>query len=641
MEEQTPPPNYWLFQINPQVFQLREALRAGQLQTFAVKQHRKKIKKGDRVILWATGKEAGCYGLAVVNSEVQQMLPSEFEQTYFLEEVGADWRVELIVDYNLWNKPITAELLKGEAAFNKFYAGLPGTNYKATEVQYERLVKAINEHDLALEPEIEYGVPASLPEFLNLILYGPPGTGKTFLTVNYALSIIENRSLAELALEPRSELRRRFEEYLNAGQIAFVTFHQSFSYEDFVEGIKPVSKNGQLTYQVEEGLFKLICHDARRCFYEALLKAQPIEKQTVEFHQLYSSFLKYLQSEEFQYFQTPAQRNVFLQRVLRFGDLSVRTAKSFAVQTVLKSRLQKLFRFVSEGGTTEMTEGAVRQLIGEGNPHVYWAVFSALKNYEENFLAKKEKEELAELEPEILSQFELPPATDEILANCRRYVLIIDEINRGNIASIFGELITLLESDKREGRPEALSTILPYSKSNFSIPPNLHLIGTMNSTDRSVAQMDMALRRRFAFLPLEPDAQLLGKGRPPMAAGIDLVRLLETINQRLSLLLGSDYRIGHAYFLEVFTLDDIKRVFEQQLLPLLQEYFFDDLPKIGLVLGRDFVEQLPAETDILADFDEASLDEYAKRQLYRLRPMAELNESAFIHIYDPNYHHEQ
>lgn len=497
MSKKAETPNYWLFQAAPKVFDLRNALRRGALETFAAKQHRKKIRAGDKVILWQSGKEAGCYALATVLSEASKMPIAEAEKPFYHAEVEADWRVALTIDYNLWNKPLTTELLPDAPAFTSFNAGLPGTNFQATAQQYDLLIKKIREMELALEPEPEYRLPDPSPP-LNLILYGPPGTGKTFLTVNHALSIIENRNLSELALEDRSALRKRYEKYFDEGRIAFVTFHQSFSYEDFVEGIKPVTREGRLEYAIEDGIFKRICLEARADF------------------------------------------------------------------------------------------------------------------------RKHEKKPI----------------------KCLRYVLIIDEINRGNIANIFGELISLLETDKREGRPEALASTLPYSKESFSIPPNLFLIGTMNSTDRSIAQMDMALRRRFAFKELAPAPERIAERQQPMAAGIDLMQLLRTMNRRLALLLGADYQIGHAYFLDIYTLDDIKNRFARQILPLLREYFYDDLGKLGLVLGRDFVEEVPIDTeDVFADFPQSEMDTFSRRPLYRLRPVAQLDESAFIHIYDETYQH--
>jgi len=164
-------------------------------------------------------------------------------------------------------------------------------------------------------------------------------------------------------------------------------------------------------------------------------------------------------------------------------------------------------------------------------------------------------------------------------------VLIIDEINRGNISRIFGELITLIEPSKRAGAPEALEVTLPYSKARFSVPANVHLIGTMNTADRSLAGLDVALRRRFEFVEMLPDAGALGDVE---VEGIPLDALLDTMNRRIEVLLGRDYMLGHAYFMglkDTPTLEALADVFRRQVLPLLQEYFFEDWQKIAWVLN--------------------------------------------------------
>lgn len=476
---------YWIFQANPKVFRLKTALRYEVLETFAVTAHKKHVQIGDKVILWQTGKEAGVYGLASITSDIGDIEISEAEAHYY-KTIPETPRVKIQVEYNLWRKPITKELLPNSSSFDEFYAGLPGSNFKATQSQYQEIVELIQRFDVAAEPEVTYIPRKKVEHPLNLILYGPPGTGKTYQTVNHALAILEQRSLEELALEKRAALRERYLEYIEKGQIYFITFHPSFSYEDFVEGIKPKVENNQVVYSIEDGIFK---------------------------------------------------------------------------------RLRKVARSVE------------------------------------------------------------------------RVVLIIDEINRGNIPSIFGELITLLEPDKRAEAAEMVSVILPYSKQLFSVPANLYLLGTMNTTDRSAEALDVALRRRFTFEEVVPNPSIIKRAaKQPVTAGVDLQQLLRAINQRIEVLLDKDYCIGHAYFLEVTTLNDLKQVFALKVIPLLQEYFFNDLGKIGLVLGKDFIrEKHYPSSDIFADFVHEYANELADKHVYVLRPMKELETEDFIRIYDKEY----
>ncbi|MEM6320958.1 MAG: AAA family ATPase [Bacteroidota bacterium] len=494
-----PTAQYWLFQSSPKVFRLQDALAADAVHSFAVKAHRKAIRKGDRVILWQSGKKAGCYALATVTSEPKEQDISAVEIPFFRQLPDTEQRVGLIIDYNLWNRPITKEIVPHSTAFNEFYGGIPGTNFKVDEQQFKLLVRAIEQLDTANEPFVPYRRTKPPQQALNTILQGPPGTGKTYQTVNYALSIIEHRSLKELAIEDREELKRRFNNYREKGQIQFLTFHQSYAYEDFVEGIKPSTQDGQIQYQIEEGIFKKICSAAKT----ALLSSKKTDSKTVN------------------------------------------------------------------------------------------------------------------------------------LSPVDNYVLIIDEINRGNIPSIFGELISLIEEDKRLGQPEAIESMLPYSKSPFGVPSNLYILGTMNTSDRSVAQMDMALRRRFQFIEMPPIPSLL---RPAIEAGVNLDKLLTTLNTRIEALLDKDHLIGHAYFMNTHTLDDLIELFTKQIIPLLKAYFFGDINRIGLVLGKQFFkEKKSADGTVFSDFDADFVESMSYKKLYELKAPYEWKEADFIHIYDPNY----
>ncbi|MEZ5044327.1 MAG: AAA family ATPase [Saprospiraceae bacterium] len=628
---------YWLFQSNPKTLQLVEALRANALFSFPIKAHKDKIRKGDKVILWQTGKNAGVYALATVLSNPIKQTPAAAESAFFEEDDPETLRVALKIESNLWNKPILSTTIADYPALEGFHAGLPGTNYQSTAAQYAAIEEILKEGDALEEPLPEYQLRNWLNPPHNLILYGPPGTGKTYQTVNHALSIIENRSLEELALEDRTQLRKRFNEYMGQGQIAFLTFHQSFAYEDFVEGIKPILQEGQITYGVEDGIFKMICADARACLIETLVNNKALPKQELKFNQLYSAFLQYIKGKDFTFFTTLQARRIFLHRVLKFGNLSVRPEKSYSTITIHKDRLRRLYQVIPSLELIHSAED-IQSFVGQESPSIYLAIFNALKTFEADLLSQVEATAALEQVGEVADTFDFPLISEAVLATCRKYVIIIDEINRGNISAIFGELITLIESDKREGGPEALSAVLPYSKTYFAVPPNVYLIGTMNTADRSAEAWDLALRRRFSFKELDAQPELIPSlVHPPMAAGIDLMRLLLTINNRISRLLDRDFKIGHAFFLNIHSLDELKAAFERSIIPLLREFFFDDMGKIGLVLGPQFVKmERQVEADF-ATFDYPYLSEYIHRPQYQLRPIDDLTETDFIRIYDKQY----
>ena len=267
---------------------------------------------------------------------------------------------------------------------------------------------------------------------LNTILYGPPGTGKTYNSVFYSVGIIEkNESIFKLKNDDK--VFKKFKEYKDKNLIKFITFHQSYGYEDFIEGIRPYLKeeSKDLKYILHSGIFKDMCKRA--------------------------------------------------------------------------------------------------------------------KNDKEN-----------------------------------NYVLVIDEINRGNISKIFGELISLIESSKREGEKEEMEVILPYSKEKFTIPKNLYIIGTMNTADRSIALLDIALRRRFNFMEIMPEYSILKEVED---VKVDL--LLSSINEKIEFLLDRENTIGHSYFLNISTFEELVKVFKNSIIPLLQEYFYDDFEKIKTIFSNN------------------------------------------------------
>jgi hypothetical protein len=425
----------------------------------------------------------------------------------------------------------------------------------------------------------------------NLILYGPPGTGKTYQSISHSVSIIENTPLKKILEEEREEVKLRYNQYVEDRQIVFCTFHQSMSYEDFIEGIKPIepeSEEESLSYAVEDGIFKKLCTEAAFS-YVPLRITQETEK-VLDFSSAYDRFVdsvndKFARGEKVE-IETRNGGKILIESISSKNNISVRHIDGNRKYTVSKKRLSKISHAYPDLNVLTNINNQFRAEIGGSNSSAYWAVLHAIRNHspEDTFQSLKsfsEKDYSYEDQKEIISIME---ESDFQTNNPKNYVLIIDEINRGNVSQIFGELITLIEEDKRLGMTEALRTKLPYSKEYFGVPPNLSIIGTMNTADRSVEALDTALRRRFSFAPMMPNESLL----EDTLDGISLSKVLMTLNTRLRVLKDNDHTIGHAWFWNISDIDALRIVFRDKIFPLLQEYFFNDYEKLGLVLGDTF-----------------------------------------------------
>ncbi len=419
---------------------------------------------------------------------------------------------------------------------------------------------------------------------LNQILYGPPGTGKTWNTTNYALAIVEDKSLDELEREDRQEVKRRFNELKESRRIAMVTFHQNFTYEDFIEGIRPVldDEKGNIEYELSRGLFWEIANLAD----ENRRQSGQTDDESWETDELLQAYAASIEErlesgQKINLFPPDDRSGATIGEVFWSGDgkfKSIQLAGSVKHQRLTKNVIKRDYGPFCRGelrSTRDIKPTYKSKRIQHGNAMYYFALLKQIKQFHDK-----------EWQPEA------PVSVEK-----QNYVLIIDEINRGNIAKIFGELITLIEPSKRLGGDDESKVTLPYSKDNFGVPNNLYIIGTMNTADRSIALLDTALRRRFAFAEMMPDSShdLISTD----IEGVNCQRLLAAMNKRIRFLLDREHQIGHTYFMGVKDMDSLAKTFRNKIIPLLQEYFYDNWEKIDLVLNKNcFVHTIQIPEDL-------------------------------------------
>lgn len=433
----------------------------------------------------------------------------------------------------------------------------------------------------------------------NIILYGPPGTGKTYNSVVYAVAICEGKSVEEVSSEKYEDVKIRYDKLKKDGRIAFTTFHQSYGYEEFIEGIRPImsgenteleSQNGtQLNYRVEAGIFKKFCDDAKKIEVKTdkfdFNKDAIIWKVTVRPEVREDCFENNRVRIDWGMDSEGAYGFV---NYMKKGDFILTTDGSRSIINGI-AVVTSEEAFELEEADQDKTTRNVTWLAKEISENI--KEINAGKMLHRMTCARVPKMEVTDVVALAMKKNTNLSGT-EIEDNKEPYVFIIDEINRGNISKIFGELITLIEDTKRLGMDEQVSAILPYSKEEFSVPSNVYILGTMNTADRSIALMDTALRRRFEFVEMMPDSEVLRNigADKIIQAGIelDVAKMLDIINQRIEYLYDREHTIGHAFFTGLKndpTVHKLGSIFKKSVIPLLQEYFYEDYSKIMLVLG--------------------------------------------------------
>jgi len=688
--------NYWLFQGNPSLFDVEQALKDEALTSWRVNAHKEKIKPGDKVIIWASGDRRGCYALCEVESDVHEDRVNEDHVPYYHEEMKDEPfnQVELRITHNLAERPITYEQIKDVEALSGLKIGNQGTNFKATKEEYEAILdlmedssgdskwdellkvvekiddeaavrkffntvkRVLNHFRLSADDQITYAssirnyiqftignryvthlerkkgetvqgfyvdndyleelknkIPnlnisekalppeegemtwvylesekVQIEDFfegiialakrgvdnqqkspyrstyadihnpwiarvalddallekllrgekmvtekghvkvnypLNTIFYGPPGTGKTYNTIKRAAEIVEGR-----VIQDYNEAKQIFNNQLGE-TIEFITFHQNYSYEDFIQGLRPdIESTNELTFNRVDGIFKELCDRALKNLKES---GAPITKKK-SFDTVFNEFISPLTEGEVEELEVERKRVSYFitnvtERSIEFNKASGTSNHTLSIRT-----LKKMYDSES--------------LLN----------IQGLSGYYSPLLDK-------------LLELGKTPGETEVV-NKKNYVLIIDEINRANISRVFGELITLIEPDKRYGREHHIPAKLP-SGEEFSVPENLFIIGTMNTADKSIAQLDIALRRRFEFEAMYPLYNL------PDQEIFD-VDVLKSINNKIIELKGHDFQIGHSYFMDGN--GSLKERMNKKVIPLLMEYFMNDKKEVEDVL---------------------------------------------------------
>jgi len=730
---QAPGVGYWLFQGNPTDYDVVGSLRDGALSSWTVNQHKQLIKAGDKIVIWVTGENRGCYALATATSEVK-IIPKDLrEDAYWAnpnENVDHEG-VTIRIDRNLWSTPVLKEEIDDLPGFSDFPAGTRGTNFKISEDHFNGI------HNLILgRNKVHYWVyaPGQNAAFWSECLEkGIMVYGANELT---DLRTYENKDAIEKALKEALNLKHR---PTNDARAAW----------EFSRVLKPgdivIAKKGTKQYIGYGSVTGEYAHDASRATYRNLRTVKwiktgewsedggPIVQKTLTDITKYPDYVEKLKKligiEEitstdvnllpalntilygppgtgktytlqkrymglFTESQTITREQYAQDLVSEMTWLQVITTvlydlKAAKVSAIFAHPLLQAKNLLSANRTPKNTIWAWLQrhtkldcpnvkFEKRDEPQIFWkdenatwSVDQAMVDEQLPELAEKMKmyrnfipvkkdikrydyvtfhqsycyEDFIEGIKPLMSEedasalaYQIKPGifrnmvTMALNDPSHNYALLIDEINRGNVASIFGELIALIEEDKRKGRVNELKARLPYSREEFVVPDNLYIIGAMNTADRSVEALDTALRRRFTFVAVDPQPDLI---QQPSAFEVDLKKLLITINGRIEKLLDKDHCIGHSYFMGIEKKDtplgELRLIFKTKVLPLLTEYFYGDPGKIGMVLGKVFVTR--KDEAIHWAPGDWGMDDYEERRVYALADPMTLTLEDFQSVY--------
>ncbi len=722
-------PNYWIFQANPDRWKFETALSEGLLTDWTIGAHADKIKRGDKVIIWVSGKSAGCYALAEVTSEPQYKEHSTDDHLW-KEKVDNNIKADINLTHNLLNNPILKNQLNELTELN---VGYQGTTFTATKDEYDTILamaESMNEgsyyHILkALDNQKVEKYFSILRSFVQNEKLNASNERISFnirsnwnrlafiIGSRYVFCIQKKRGETYFSFISQDKLSLKsdpFGDYKGETEAYWNEAPKIDEFEELLRNSMAIELNRnrknphkRLTNKdFENDVFeKSITRSegAMKIFKSknTILYGPPGTGKTYtlknNYFKHFTSFENIITREEF--VASVADKlswwEAIAVAVMELGQTKVAniadhelvrrkmaTSVSKTITPTIWSQLQS--HTVDECKHVNVSKRSQIQVFNK-NENSEWEILIdrveeqvpdllKIKSEIDNYVPKTEPkkryifttfhqsfgyEDFIEGIKPIIHEDESNPETGKQViyeikpglfkqivqeANKDRdndYAIFIDEINRGNVANIFGELITLIEDDKRIGEHNFISAKLPYSGEEFGVPPNLYIIGTMNTADRSVEALDTALRRRFSFVEMLPEPAILSQPEYE-CQGLDLTALLTSINGRIEKLLDKDYCIGHSYFMNISNRDnplaELKIVFENKILPLLQEYFYGDWGKIRIVLGAKFVEKKKDSVKFLSRDMEEDYEEYNEKAIYFFKDSSSWDLESFKSIYE-------
>lgn len=716
--------NYWIFQGNPKAFDFEKGLKDDLIDNWTVTTHKGKIKNGDKVIIWITGKNSGCYALAEVTHD--PMVIEESKDDHLWNKKSKEsLKAGIKITHNLIEKPILEKNLIDLKEFSNLKVGNQGTNFTLKETEYLKFLELAN--STGEKKYWMYAPGEGAKKWDQFYDEGYMGLG--WIDLGDLEQYETKQDIADKLMELDGTGKKKYNDAsanwdfkytISIGDIiiakkgtsdylGYGVVESDYYYDedrDTYKKCRKVSwkKKGVWKEPDEGPIVQKTLTDITKYpkYVEKLIKLIGIEEgdiptkmelplNTIIYGPPGTGKTYRLKNEFFEKFtdeQSTQTKEAFCENLIQ--DTSWWQIISIVMLDLKKAKVQEIFDHpllqakirISENKTPKNTIWSWLQrhtkddcpnvnFKKRDNPQFFekdtqstWTIdeeiakaetpdfYEVLKEYQ-NFKPKTESKKryvfttfhqsfsyedfIEGIKPKLMKSEENLESQDisyhienGIFKNIvnkaindpnKDYAIFIDEINRGNIANIFGELITLIEEDKRKECKNHISAILPYSKTEFWVPKNLYIIGTMNTADRSVEALDNALRRRFSFLEMNPEPSKLSQ-EEFACEGVNLEKLLSAINNRIEKLLDKDYCIGHSYFMNFNDrknpLEDLKMIFSNRILPLLQEYFYGDWGKIMLVLGKGFIEKRVESVTFLATEDYDDFEDYDEKPVFNL-----------------------